>query len=426
MTSSHEPLEKKLKESARKAARVIILCTFLLIAIGWVMLLDTGLVFEGQANPEHFHNLIFKRLICTGAGIFILGIIWILPARWIRYLSLPAVIAGLVLLGFVLSPYGVEERGSQRWLEIAGFRFQPLELVKLTIVWFLADQLARTGSLSRIKFGRLAFPGLVIALTVTLIALQPNLSGAIFIILLTFAMAWLGGINGRLTLSLAGVAVAACAAMLAFNPDRLARFLPVFRPLSELDGAGYQVGLSIWAITSGGLLGLGPGSSVAMYSLPDHTTDFIFSIICEEWGLVGGVTVILIIGILVYHGFRLSLSQEDPFRMLFGCGVSAIIGLQAAINIGVTLGILPTTGMPLPFLSSGGSNLVLSLTEIGLLLNLSQTAGMQMEELRTNPARSGNKANGQRSSRSRQSVIERNYRPADYKLSERKRRVASQ
>jgi cell division protein FtsW len=425
MTGTQVTVNKALKESACKSARIILFCTLILIAIGWVMLLDTGLVFEGQANTAHFHNLIFKRLLCTFAGFGILGLLWIVDNKYLRLLTLPAIGIGLISLALVLSPYGVEERGSQRWLEIFGFRFQPIEFVKLAIVWFLADQLARTGPLSRTRMNRLLFPGIVILTAISLVALQPNLSGAIFIMLLAFSMAWLGGINGRIALSLTGGAAVALAAMLALNPDRIARFLPVFRPLSDLNGAGYQVGLSIWAVTSGGFLGRGPGGSIAMYSLPDHTTDFIFSIISEEWGFIGGLVVVILLAAMVYHSFRLSLAQEDSFRLLFGCGIATIIGLQAAINIGVALGMLPTTGMPLPFLSSGGTNLVLSLVEVGLLLNLSQTAGTRVCRKAVSPLKLTRINSGSRQNRTRRSVIDRNYRPAGINMTGRKRRVAS-
>jgi len=379
---SRDPVsaEAALRESANRSVRAVLLCVFLLLAAGWVMLLDSGLVFEGQANPDNFAHLIRARLLGTTVGAVLLLGLWAIPARWVRSLSFPAMIAGIALLALVWSPIGVAERGSMRWEQLGPFRFQPLEFAKLALVWFLADQFARIGSLDKAAPNRLLFPGLAVVIAIALVGGQPNLSGALFLIVLTLAMAWIGGINGRFTLMMALSGGAAFAGLLALNPDRLQRFLPVFRPLTDLGGAGYQVGLSLWAVTNGGLFGQGPGGSIAMYSLPDHANDFIFSIISEEWGFVGGIIIILLFAALVYCGFRLALMQNDPFRILLGCGISSIIGLQAAINIGVTLGLLPTTGMPLPFLSAGGSNLILSFMEIGLILNLGQTVGARAEQ----------------------------------------------
>ncbi len=375
-TDSHN---MALKESANRAIKTALVCVLLLIAIGWVMLLDSGLIFEGQANPEHFHNLIVKRMLGTSIGLAILVSLWLMPAGLIRKFSFPAILIGLVLLALVWSPLGITERGSTRWEQLGPFRFQPLEFAKLALVWFLADQLARIGSLGKVKMQKLVVPAIFAVLTIGLVGAQPNISGAIFLIMLVFVMAWVGGINGRLTLGMLAGGTAAFAGLLALNPDKLARFLPVVRPFEDISGAGYQVGLSLWAIAKGGLFGLGPGGSVAMYSLPDHATDFIFSILGEEWGFAGGITVILLFAVLIYSGFRIALVQQDPFRILLGCGITSIIGLQAAINIGVVLGILPTTGMPLPFLSAGGSNLILSFIEIGLLMNLGKTAGVPIE-----------------------------------------------
>lgn len=372
--SSH--YERSMQDSSRRAMSTLILCVFFLTAAGWVMLFDSGIIFEGTADPAHLYNLLAKRLICSVIGIAALGIFWLFPSAAIRKFSPLVMLAAVILLLLVWTPLGIVERGSRRWVSLGPFTFQPLEFVKLALVWFIADRFARLGDLARVGIDRLAAPIIFVFLLILLVGLQPNLSGAMFLIMLTFAMAFLSGINHRLLFTLSTAGIAAMVALLAKNPDRLERFLPVFRPLTDLSDSGYQVGLSLWAITNGKLFGMGPGNSIAMYSLPDHTTDFTFSILCEEYGLLGGAIVVLLFAGLVYSGFRIALSQNDPFRLLLGCGVTTIIGLQAAINIGVTLGAFPTTGMPLPFLSAAGSNLIVSFIEIGILLNLGRTAGV--------------------------------------------------
>jgi len=375
MPDSNLHYERSKRDSANRAMRTLILCVFFLTAAGWVMLFDSGIIFEGQADPAHLYNLLTKRMLCSIIGLAALGLFWIFPTEGVRKLSPLMIIAAVVLLALVWTPLGVLERGSRRWVSLGPFTFQPLEFAKLALVWYIADRFARLGPLGRVGIDRLAAPMAFVFLLILLVGLQPNLSGAMFLIMLTFAMACLGGINRRLLLTFSATGIAAMIALLAKNPDRLERFLPVFRPLTDLSDSGYQVGLSLWAITNGGLFGRGPGNSIAMYSLPDHTTDFTYSILCEEFGLLGGAIVILLFAALIYSGFRIALSQEDPFRMLLGCGITTIIGLQTATNIGVTLGVLPTTGVPLPFLSAAGSNLIVSLIEIGILLNLGRTAG---------------------------------------------------
>jgi len=375
---THSP-DPAVKKNSNSATRTILFAVFLLVIAGWIMLLDTGLVFEGQENQAHFSTLVTKRFIGSMAGLGLMLIAWLLPPKLVRHLTLPVVIIALTLLLMIWTPLGVAERGSTRWVQLGTLRFQPLEFAKLALVWFLADQFARTGLLSRIKLDRIWFPAAIAVLMIGLVAAQPNLSGAVFLICLVFAMAWLAGVNWRVTLGLAAAGAAAFFGLLALHPEKIARLIPVFKPFTDLSGSGYQVGLSLWAIVSGGWFGKGPGGSIAMYSLPDHSTDFIFSIICEEWGFVGGILVILTFTALIFSGYRIALSQRDPFRLLFGCGVTTIIGLQVVINIGVTLGLLPTTGMPLPFLSAGGSNLILSTIQIGLILNLGRTAGVGAE-----------------------------------------------
>ena len=221
-----------------------------------------------------------------------------------------------------------------------------------------------------------------------------------------------------------GGAMVTFAGLLALNSDRLARFV-AYDPLSNLSDTGYQLSQSLWAVTNGGWFGRGPGGSIAMYSLPDHTTDFVFSILSEEWGFAGGTLVILLFALVVYSGFRIALTQNDPFRLLLGCGIASIIGIQSAVNIGVVLGLLPTTGVPLPFISAGGSNLILSLGAIGLLMNLSRTAGEHYQAKAVPETSNGKILRYTKSNRTRNKISNRSSRKTQKSrnsLSERKRK----
>ncbi|MFH1676702.1 MAG: FtsW/RodA/SpoVE family cell cycle protein [bacterium] len=352
--------------------KILLSATFILLILGWLMLFDTGLIFEGKANYAHYAGLIETRALATAFGLGLLLLVWFLPLGNLRKYAPVVILFAIVILAMVWSPWGLSKRGSTRWVDLRFISIQPLEFAKLAIVWFLAAAFTRIGPLRNAKLSQLVYPGLIFAIVMCMVVFQPNLSGAIFLILAAFAMALIAQMNGRIALGMVLMAGGAFAGMMALHPDKLERFLPVFSPLSKLDSSGYQVGMSLWAIVNGGWFGLGPSGSIAMYSLPDHSTDFIFSIICEEWGIIGGLAVIAIFCVAVFTAFKIGLSQRDPFRLMFGCGIATILGLEVAINIGVTLGILPTTGIPLPLLSAGGSNLIITLAEIGLLLNLAK------------------------------------------------------
>ena len=352
--------------------RILISGTMLLLILGWLMLFDTGLIFEGKANYANYVGLIETRAIATACGLCLLLLLWLLPLGNLRKSAPVMILLAIVLLALVWSPLGVSKRGSTRWVDLGIISIQPLEFAKPALAWFLACVFARIGPLRNAKLSQLTIPGLVFLIVMCMVVLQPNLSGAVFLILTAFAMAVIGQMSGRFALGMVLSAGFAFAGMMALNPEKLERFLPMISPLSRLDGSGYQVGMSLWAMINGGWFGLGPSGSIAMYSLPDHSTDFIFSIICEEWGIIGGLAVITIFAVTVLAAFKIALAQRDPFRLMFGCGLATILGLETAINIGVALGALPTTGIPLPLLSAGGSNLIITLGEIGLLLNLAK------------------------------------------------------
>jgi cell division protein FtsW len=377
LTEDSCPVDTRQKDSARKALKTLLLSALFLTAVGWVMLLDAGVIYKGVYNPDYFHSLVDKRVIAMAIGLFLIWLTWIIHPNAIRKFSWPMILLAVVFLVLIFTPLGVYERGSRRWLNL-GMVFQPLEFVKLALVWFLADRFARIGQLSKTILIKYAVPGFFVLICLALVGAQPNLSGVFFLMILTLVMAILGGISMKPVLALIGAGTIGFAGLLALNSDKIERFL-VLDPLSNLSDSGYQLSQSLWAISNGGLLGRGPGGSLAMYSLPDHTTDFVYSIIAEEWGFIGGLAIIVLFGLIVYTGFRIALAQSDPFRLLLGCGVASIIGIQSAVNIGVVLGLLPTTGVPLPFLSAGSSNLILSLGSIGLFVNLYKTAGEKIE-----------------------------------------------
>jgi len=339
----------------------------------------------GSANPAHHAKLLKSHAIGTVLGIiFLVSAIFIKP-RTLHRTSKWFIWASIILLILVFTPLGETVRGSRRWLNLGIFSFQPLEVAKLGLVMYLAYFFATHTPLDTSKPRKIVMLGLPILIIAGLVFFQPNLSGVLYILIITIAIAFVGGMSGRLVTNAIGFAMIIGIAGLAVYRDKIPRIISMADPLSELDGAGYQLSQSYWAITNGKFLGRGPGESLAMYSLPDHTNDFIFPIICEEWGLVTGLFIITLFALITIHAIHIALNQNNPFRFLLGFGLGTMIGLQALINIAVTLGSFPTTGIPLPFVSSGGTSIILTLVQIGLIFNISLTAGHPAEEFQFEP-----------------------------------------
>jgi cell division protein FtsW len=267
-----------------------------------------------------------------------------------------------------------------------GFHIQPSEFAKVTLILYLAHAVAAKESEINDWKGTLlplaAATGVLIGLTL----LQPDLGtaasmGCIFLLLL-FA----GGMRLRYFLALFGAALAAFAAAIAAKPYRLMRVSSFLRPWEDVRGAGFQLWQSFLALGSGGLLGVGLGQSQQkLFYLPAAHTDFIFSIIGEELGFLGAGLVILLFAALVFAGFAVSLRCTDRFGQLFSLGLVALIGMEAVINIGVSVGAFPTKGLALPFVSYGGSSLIVKLACVGFLLNISRDAGPRPSGRRTLP-----------------------------------------
>jgi cell division protein FtsW len=264
----------------------------------------------------------------------------------------------------------VERNGCFRWLKIGPLTIQPLEFFKLALVLQLASFLSAFGSLRKLKPVDVLRPGVPVLLGVLLLALQPNLSAVVFIALICAAMAWIGGLPTRKLMYMVGFFALVFLVLMLIHTDRWERFVGLFNLQGNLSDAGYQVGMALFAISRGGMFGVGIGQSIGKFALPYNDSDFIFSIIIEETGLIGGIVIATLFTLLIYQIIRLAAAQRDNYPLLVCLGVGLVMSAQAVINIAVNLGFMPTTGMPLPFISSGGSNLVATLLGIGILLGI--------------------------------------------------------
>lgn len=319
-----------------------------------------------------------KQLIGVGLGAFLMFLTSRIPySFWQKpRVVMLALTGSFALLVLVLIPgIGVYVNGSRRWLNIAGLSFQPSELAKIASVMYLASTLSfRLKQVERLWTGIL--PLLVVPAAMFLLILQqPNLSTAGSIMIVAVLMMLLAGAKWK-HLSLMGVAGLAVGFAYAWvEPYRRERLLSFRNPFAQMSDEGYQLSQSLIAIGSGGLFGRGLGQGRQKFSyLPYPESDFIFAIIGEDFGLFGCCVVILLFVAFAVAGMRIALNCQDRYGCLLAAGITVMISVQAFINIGVVVGILPTTGLPLPFFSAGGTSISLLMAAVGILFNISRHA----------------------------------------------------
>ena len=317
-----------------------------------------------------------KQLIGVGLGGFLMFLTSRIPYRfWQRpRVVILALTGSFALLVLVLIPgIGVYVNGSRRWLNVAGLSFQPSELAKIASVLYLASTLSfRLKQVERLWTGILPLLAVPAAMFL-LILQQPNLSTAGSIMIVAVLMMLLAGARWK-HLSLMGIAGLAVGFAYAWvEPYRRERLLSFRNPFAQMSDEGYQLSQSLIAIGSGGLFGRGLGQGRQKFSyLPYPESDFIFAIIGEDFGLFGCCVVILLFVAFAIAGMRIALNCQDRYGCLLAAGITAMISVQAFINIGVVVGILPTTGLPLPFFSAGGTSISLLMAAVGILFNISR------------------------------------------------------
>src|SRR5262245_19601537 len=292
--------------------------------------------------------------------------------RW-RPVVLPLLGLSVVLLVLVLVPaFGQAVNGTRRWLSRCLLSHQPSELAKLALVLYLADFLAlRQAEIGSFWRGFLP-PLLVTALMAGLILKQPDLGSSVALVAVVLSMIYVAGARLR---HMAVVALAAVPVIVLLVAGASYRLRPVFAfidPWADPRGAGFQIIQSYLALGGGGFTGRGLGESKQkLFYLPEPHTDFIFAIVGEELGFVGAVLTVVLFGLLLWRGMRIALRVVEPFGALAAIGITAMLTTQALVNLGVVVGLLPTKGLPLPFVSFGGSSLLIAMASVGLLLNIS-------------------------------------------------------
>jgi len=276
----------------------------------------------------------------------------------------------LALLVFLLSAPG--SGGVQRWIRVGPANFQPSELAKLAVILFTSFYLVtRKEQFQGSKRGLLPYLALVGSI-VLLVLIEPDLGTAASIALTAVFLLFLGGLRYRYLLGLILAAIPALYFLVVRIPYRLDRFLAYLDPERDPYGIGYQIRQSLIAVGSGGWSGLGYAEGKQkLYFLPEPHTDFIYAVVGEELGLLGCLTVVVLFGLFFWRAARISVRAESPFGTYLGLGIACMIILQAFVNMSMVLSLLPTKGLPLPFISVGGSSMIMTMTAVGILLNIS-------------------------------------------------------
>lgn len=345
-----------------------------LICIGVVMIFSSSSIYSWERNKDSLFFL-KRHLSFLTIGAVLTFLVMVFDYKKFRRIAKPMLLFSIFLLILVLIPgVGREVSGARRWFRFKFISFQPSEFSNLAIIIYVADFIARKGSAIK-EFGRGFLPPVcVLGFCALLILMQPDLGTTLAIGVVVFVMLFVAGVRPRylvLTI-LSGLPLLY---ILVFSvPWRRMRILAFLNPWSDPKGSGFQIIQSQIAIGSGGLFGLGLGHSrQKLFYLPAAHTDFIFSIIGEELGLVGTLAVIFLFIIFIQQGLKIVKNTTDKFSYFLAMGLVLMITLKAAINIGVSCGVLPTKGLPLPFISYGGSSFIFDMVSVGLLINIART-----------------------------------------------------
>jgi cell division protein FtsW len=352
---------------------IMLICTLALLAIGVVMVYSASAVLSYHDFGDWYYYLKRQLLFAVLGVITMIAVMNVEYTVWKRFAKI-ALITGFVLLVLVLIPgIGVVRGGARSWLGISSFGIQPSEFMKMGMILFLAKMLSEDQS-KITNFSKGLLPPLgVMGLAFGLIMLQPDLGTGAVLCGASLLIIYAAGARTAHLLGLGMIGVAGFVGMVAAAPYRLKRITGFLDPWSDPLGAGYQIIQSLYAIGPGGLVGMGLGASRQKYSyLPEPQTDFIFAIISEELGFIGGGLVLALFTLLVWRGMRTAITAPDTFGSLLAAGIVGMIAVQVIINIGVVIGMFPVTGITLPLISYGGSSLTLMLTSIGILLNISR------------------------------------------------------
>ncbi len=356
----------------------ILVTVALLCAFGLVMVFSASYYYAQNTASVGYDGYYYirKQAVYVAIGLPMMYMLSFVDYRGLEKYKVAGMLVSVVLLVAVLI-FGRETNGAKRWIVIGGQSIQPSEVAKFGMMLYMCSFMAKKHAVMR-NFVKGMLPMLmVIGLICGLVMLQPNMSMAVIMGLMGYALLFVGGCDTKQLLLLAVVLAGLFVLLAIIEPYRLARLTSFTNPWANPLGDGYQLIQSYYALSSGGLFGLGLNNSrQKLLFMTYGESDFIFSIVCEELGLIGGIIVLGAYSFIVYRGIRIALRSRDRFGSLLAAGITVVFGIQVFVNIGVCTGILPTTGQALPFISAGGSSMMIFLAAMGILLSVSRSTNL--------------------------------------------------
>jgi len=360
-----------------KNVRDLIIPVGILIGAGILMIYSSSAFISTDKYGSSFHYL-FRHILTVLVGFTVLIFLARVDYHRLRFFVKPLLALSVILLILVFVPgIGVSagpHSEVKRWIKLWPSTFQPSELVKITTVLFLADYMSiNMQKMKDLRCG-VVFPVAVMAVFQCIILVQPDFGAVMSIGILTLALLFIGGIKWKHMLGILGVALPVLSMLVLFASYRIKRIMTFLDPWQDPQGSGFQLIQSFIAFGRGGITGVGIGNSKQkLFFLPEAHTDFIFSLIGEELGLIGALKLLGLFLWLFIKGFKIAMRTEDSFAYYLALGLTLMIGSQALINFAVSTGVMPTKGLPLPFISYGGSAFFINMAAVGILINISKS-----------------------------------------------------
>jgi cell division protein FtsW len=344
-----------------------------LLALGLLMVLNTTYFLGQEKTGDAFH--FFKlHLMHIAAGLAVLTVLSQFSLVGLRRLVMPLMVVAVALLILVWIPgFGVVRGGARRWVRVGPVLAEPSEMVKFAVVFFLADFLSKRQDLMA-RFERGPLPVFLIVGPIAVLVLrQPDFGTTVMLALIVFAMLFAAGARAKHLGAAGGLALGVLILQAVAKPYRVRRLTAFLDPWRTARGAGFQLTQSLIALGEGGGWGTGLGAGrQKMFYLPQAHTDFVFAVVVEEFGMAGALVVFALFCAILFRGMRIAHEEPDPFASLLAVGLTAMLSMQALVNMAVVIGLVPTKGLPLPFLSYGGTSMVMAMATFGALLALSR------------------------------------------------------
>lgn len=371
---AEEKREKnKIMNTEKQSDRILIYTIFALLAFGLIMIASAGIAYSRTRFGDSY--FFFKRqLLGVSIGLAVLYLTQRINYKFWKKVSFPMFIAGVALLILVFIPgIGSKIYGASRWIQVGAFSFQPSEMLKLSLIIYLAAWLESRGERLKDFFEGLVPFLTIIAIVSFLLVKQPDVGTLGVIILIAISVFFVSGskISHMFLMGVGGLT--ALYVLIKTESYRMNRLLVFLHPELDPRGIGYQINQALLAIGSGGVLGVGLGKSMQKFNyLPEPVGDSIFAIIGEELGMIGCLVLIALFVVVAMRGLKIAKNAPDVFAKLTAVGITAWIFFQAFINISAITGLIPLTGIPLPFISYGGTSVIFLMAGIGILLNISK------------------------------------------------------